>query len=47
LARQDKLLRLAARESKDFKFKYESMLREHFPFVLFKYESLLDFNCGV
>jgi hypothetical protein len=28
LANQDKLLRLAARERKDFKFKYESMLRE-------------------
>jgi hypothetical protein len=29
LASQDKLLRLAARERKDFKSKYESMLREH------------------
>jgi cobyrinic acid a,c-diamide synthase len=28
LANQDKFLRLAVRERKDFKFKYESMLRE-------------------
>jgi hypothetical protein len=28
LASQDKLLKLAARERKDFKFKYESTLRE-------------------
>jgi hypothetical protein len=28
LSSQDKMLRLAARERKDFKFKYESMLKE-------------------
>jgi hypothetical protein len=39
LMNQDKLVRIAAHESKDFKFKYESTLRE--------LESARSSSCGV